>query len=132
MKSFKFLFFNLVFLVLLCCSACTNDQLPEPAPVEGCETIMPTYDDDIKPIIDNSCAYSGCHLDGSAPGIYIDYEGLLPILESGFFRSRVIFDKDDPNIGMPPNYAPNDRPQDLTQEELDLITCWLDNGFPEN
>lgn len=132
MKSFKPLCFNLSILTLFCCSACTSDQLPEPTPVDGCEISMPTYDNDIKAIIDNSCAYSGCHLDGSAPGIYIDYAGLLPVLESGFFRSRVIFDRDDPNTGMPPNYAPQDRPQDLTQEQLDLITCWLDSGYPEN
>jgi hypothetical protein len=32
---------------------------------------------------------------------------------------------------MPPDYAPEGRPRDLTQEQLDLIECWLDSGYPE-
>ena len=111
--------------------SCTNDQLPEPAPIEGCQDSIPTYEGSVKAIIDNSCAYAGCHFDGSAPGIYSSYDGLIGILESGDFRSRVIVNKDDPNNGMPPNYAPEGRPKDLTAEELDLINCWLDNDFPE-
>ena len=109
--------------------ACTSDQLPEPM-MSDCGTEVPTYTNDIKPIIDASCAYSGCHLD-SAPGQYDSYAGLLANLESNKFRQRVIIERADPSAGMPPNYAPDDRPQDLTEEELTLIECWLDAGFPE-
>lgn len=100
--------------------------MPEPS---LCEGISPTYEVEIRPIIEASCAYSGCHL-GGAPGLYNSYEGLLANLNDGTFRQRVISQKDDPNVGMPPNYAPSDRPQDLTAEELNLIECWLDAGFP--
>ncbi len=109
--------------------ACTTDALPEPTEIP-CDGITATYVDDIEPIIQQSCAYSGCHL-GSAPGIFTSYAGLLPQLESGVFRERVITVRQDPNVGMPPNYAPQDRPQDLTAAELELIECWLDAGFPE-
>lgn len=90
----------------------------------------PNYVDDVQPIIQQTCAYNGCHL-GTAPGVYTDYTGLLLDLESGLFAERVIQLRDDPNIGMPPSYSPDDRPQELTDEQLNLISCWLDAGFPQ-
>jgi hypothetical protein len=133
--KFKFSALKLIALGVLAgaimLGSCTNDQLPEPTPVEGCQDSIPTYEGSVKAIIDNSCAYAGCHFDNSAPGIYSSYNGLLGILENNLFRSRVIINKDDPQNGMPPDYAPDGRPKDLTPEELDIITCWLDNGFPE-
>ena len=110
-------------------SSCTSDVLPEPV-VLPCDGDIPTYESNVREIIEQTCAYSGCHL-GGAPGIYDSYQGLVSDLESGLFRQRVIDVRDDATIGMPPNYAPQDRPEDLTEEELMIITCWLDAGFPE-
>lgn len=115
---------------LLALSSCTSDKLPAPSGAATCTDTIPSYDPQIRQIIEESCAYSGCHLDGSAPGIYDSYSGLLPNIESGAFRSRVLQLKDDPNRGMPPDYAPEGRPKDLTQAQLDLLQCWLDSGFP--
>lgn len=120
--------FSFLSVTVLSIAACTTDTLPEPTELP-CDDVMATYVVDIEPIIQQSCAYAGCHL-GSAPGVYTSYEGLLPQLESGNFRSRVITLQEDPNVGMPPNYAPEDRPRDLTTDELTLIECWLDAGFP--
>ena len=111
-------------------SHCTADQLPEPQPVAGCDDATLSYSSTIAGIIENSCAYSGCHLD-SAPGTYDSYQGLFGILNSGSFRERVITLRDDPNLGMPPDNAPLDRPKNLTTEELQLIQCWLEAGYPE-
>ncbi|PHI21545.1 hypothetical protein CEQ90_01655 [Lewinellaceae bacterium SD302] len=116
-------------ILLLTIAACTTDALPEPE-ITPCDGIEPTYIDDIRPIIEASCAYAGCHL-GDAPGIYVDYEGMLPNLESGLLRERTIDLQDDDVFGMPPEYAPEDRPRSLTEEELLLIDCWLTAGFPE-
>ena len=109
---------------------CTADQLPEPQPPGDCGTEPVTYLSDIADIIDRSCAYSGCHLD-SAPGVYDSYEGLLGVLQSGLFKERVVTIKDDPNLGMPPDFAVANRPKDLTTDELSLIRCWLEDGFPK-
>lgn len=114
--------------LLLCLGGCTNDALPEPTEVI-CGDVGLTYEQDVRPIIETSCAYSGCHL-GDAPGIYNNYDGLLRDLEDGSFRDRVVTQREDPNVGMPPNYAPVDRPEDLTEEELTVITCWLEDGYP--
>lgn len=109
--------------------ACTTDALPEPIALP-CDGVSPTYEADVREIVERTCAYSGCHL-GGAPGVYDDYGGLLSDLESGRFRQRVISAKDNPTLGMPPNYAPNGRAEDLTAAELMVITCWLDAGYPE-
>ena len=115
--------------VFLFLAACTNDSLGEPQ-MGDCENLDVTYVSLIKPIIDESCAYSTCHLD-TAPGTFNSYAGLLPALENGEFRNRVINLKDDPTLGMPPAFSPADRPSSLTEEQLNLIRCWLDNNFPE-
>ena len=120
-----------LYLLLFMTLACTQDKLtaidagPEPA----CEE-APTYENSVKAIIDNSCAYTGCHVSGN-PGDYTNYIGLNRVVTSGAFESRVFTQKDDPFIGMPPSYAPNGRPTDLTAEELDLLRCWIDSGSPE-
>lgn len=108
---------------------CTQDKLPEPVPPGFCDTTITSYNLNIKPIIDNSCAYSGCHLD-TAPGNFTTYEGASLFFDQ--FQERIINLKDDEEYGMPPFYAPAGRPVDLTQEELDLMTCWIDAGFPED
>ncbi|MEO0732509.1 MAG: hypothetical protein AAFZ52_06720 [Bacteroidota bacterium] len=118
----------LFFVTVVTVASCTADALPEPqASVCGDETL--TYEADVRQIIEETCAYSGCHL-GGAPGLYNDYDGLLSALNDGTFRERVVLQRADPNVGMPPNYAPNDRQQDLTEEQLTVITCWLEDGFP--
>ena len=101
--------------------SCTRDQAPEIT----CEGVA-SYDMNIKAIIDTNCAYEGCHNNGfSAPGIYLSYEGLKTDLDNGKFESRVINIQD-----MPPSYALG--PTMLTQDELDLIICWMEEDYPEN
>lgn len=119
------------FLLLLTIGfACTADKLE--APVGGdCTGVQPTYESGVKEIINRTCSYSGCHLD-SAPGTYTTYDGVRSALASGKFRQRVIIVKDDPIAGMPPDNVPNGKAKDLTKEELRILQCWLDGGFPEN
>ncbi len=117
-------------------TACTNDELPPPTNPAYCDTIsITTYEQGVKEIIDNSCAYSGCH-DGSGgigPGNYTDYNGILPYLNSGSILERVVNQKDDPSLGMPPNASVylESKQDDLTQEQFEIIQCWLLQGFPE-
>ena len=122
---------NLIaFLVLVGFSNCSSDELPPPD-TGDCANLQPTYENAVKEIIDRSCAYSSCHLD-AAPGVFTSYEGLLDVLNSGEFSRRVISLRADEFLGMPPNNAPTGRPIDLTEEELNTISCWLEAGFPEN
>ncbi len=110
-------------------ASCTSDQLPKP---EGpdCQGDTPTYTNEIRAIIDQSCAYSGCHLD-TAPGSFDTYEGILPYVDGdNTLLQRVVLERADPSFGMPPNNAPNGRPQDLTEAQVLLIECWIAGGFP--
>lgn len=109
---------------------CTADQLPEPKTAQDCDAQSITYESEIQYILETNCAYSGCHLD-SAPGVYTTYEGVLGVLGQGSFLERVVTLRDDPILGMPPDFVPSNRPTSLSEEELRLIRCWLEAGFPE-
>lgn len=131
MKKLTSHFLLLIGLYLLVTNGCVADELPEAAGMIDCTGEQSTYETNIRDIIDNSCAYSGCHLD-SAPGNYSNFQGLRLIIEDGSFNQRVFTIKDDPVLGMPPNNAPAGRPKNLTEDELNTLRCWIQNGFPEN
>ncbi len=122
MNFFRLLPVVAVFLL----AACTADELPEPRSEEGCDAVEATYDLNIREIIDLTCAYSGCHPE------YNTYAGVLPDLENGSFKSRVIDLAADPVLGMPRDDAPAGRQKDLTEAQLMLIACWLAGDYPEN
>ena len=118
--------------------ACNADVI---GPPQGCDTMETRYESDdpdvieVMSIIDQTCSYSGCHdgAGGIGPRNYNNYEGLLRHLESGSFASRVIDQRDNPSLGMPPDQSvyPESLQDDLTEVQLEIITCWLQNGFPE-
>lgn len=129
---------TLSFILLLCFTgfiACDNVELPPPETPAFCDNLdEPFYNTNVKQIIDESCAYAGCHINGGiGPGNYSTYSGMLTDLQSGSFRARVIDQIDNPAIGMPPDQSvyTESIKDDLTQEELEIIQCWLDAGFPE-
>ena len=112
------------FFIILAIWACSRDMAePEDS---NCNEVV-TYEDDIRLIINNNCAYSGCHDGtGAAPGNYTFYSGLRSTFEnSDEFVNRVISLKD-----MPPDYATG--PIALSVDEFNLVTCWTETGFLEN
>ena len=126
-----YFFFCLSFVGL---NSCEYNQLPEPEPPDLCDTLRVTYENQMKSIIDNSCAYSGCHdgMDGIGPFNFNNFEGLSNVFDK--IETRVIELKDDPANGMPPNSSvfPRSRKDNLTERELDLFRCWIEAGFPRN
>ena len=113
-------------------TSCTSDKLPEPEPPEFCDTLQVSYNLQVKEIIDTNCATPGCHRAGSiAPGNYTDFSGLSPFLTENEFEKFVVDLRNDPDLGMPPNWDTNPGPKDLTQEEFDIISCWIEAGYPE-
>ncbi len=112
-----------VFVTIIFLFSCTRDMV---TPVETNCVGEVTYAIEIEEIINTSCAYSGCH-DGSgaAPGDYRTYQAMKPWLTPNKFENSVLVARD-----MPPNYA--DGPTSLTQDELDLVTCWVLNNYNEN
>ncbi|MEM8527936.1 MAG: hypothetical protein AAGG68_25065 [Bacteroidota bacterium] len=117
-----------IFLLLLTFGfifACAYDQLPEPTVSDSCNTLKPTYDDGIEELLERTCAYEGCHITGFSSGDFTSYSGTTPFIQT--IQNRSLNRRD-----MPPNYAPEGKPKSLTEEELELLECWISNGFPEN
>ena len=111
--------------------ACNSDVVQPPV---GCDVIVATYNTNVKEIIDLTCAYSGCHIEGgSVPGNYSTYEGLTNVIQDGKFVSRVIDSQSNPSIGMPPNKEiyPASQQDDLSPDQMEIIQCWIDSGFEE-
>ncbi len=101
--------------------SCKKDKLPEPTTDAACDTLMPTYQNAIKAILDAKCAVAGCHTPGFGSGDFSTYESMLPRLDNGAFRRRTLDQRDMPPAGSP----------QLTEEELLLIECWLEAGYPK-
>lgn len=115
----------LTFIALVCAIACSYDQLPEPTVSDSCNTLQPTYNDGIEELLERTCAYEGCHITGFSSGDFTSYSSTTPFIQSIENRSLNRLD-------MPPNYAPDGKPKSLTDEEKELLECWIANGFPEN
>jgi len=113
--------YYIIFMCLFAMS-CTRTEIIF-GNVEDCDPTI-SYTDNVATIVNNSCAYSGCHLNNIAPGNFDTYEGLLPSLNSGDFLRRTVSLKD-----MPPTYAPEGKPKELTTEEIEIITCWAENDY---
>lgn len=118
---------SFIMLIGLLAYSCGDDEEMDP-----CDDITATYNGDVRPIIINSCAYFGCH-DGSNGGIpedsqdFTTFAGTISATTSGVFNTRVLVNMNMPN----PAITPEDRPQELTAAELDIIQCWHDAGYPE-
>lgn len=105
--------------------ACTSDRLDPIEAPEICDTLIPTFNEEMAFLVERTCAYANCHVSGFPSGDYTTYESMLVHLDDGQVFNRVLAIRD-----MPPNYA--DGPKKLTEEELELFSCWLENGYPEN
>ncbi|MCH8904063.1 MAG: hypothetical protein IIA45_09140 [Bacteroidetes bacterium] len=90
--------------------------------IPNCDLSNPTYDSDIKTIIDSYCTGGICHDAGSKRGDFTNYATMFPFLTADKFEERVLVLQD----------MPRGRSKVLTQEEIDKIQCWVDNGYPEN
>lgn len=103
--------------------ACVYDKgIEDTVVVEACDTISITYNSGIDIIVNNDCAISGCHDAGSGSGDFSTYTGLKEKADGGQLENRVLKEKTMPPSGYPP----------LTDEELQLIDCWLKSGAAEN
>jgi len=111
-------------ILLALCFGCDSDELPEPT-LDICDSLMLntlTYDNEIRPIIATKCTNDGCHGAGSSDGDYTDFQGMLLDLDNGRIHDEVLLDRTMPQTGS----------EDLTDEERNMIQCWLGNGYPES
>lgn len=114
----------LLFMVTFLSSSCDSDKLPPPN-MNDCSMFDYTYDNQVKAIIDASCAYTDCHIAGFSDGDFSTFSGMLSRLDNEKIFDRVIGERN-----MPPDFA--DGPTSLTDEQIEILTCWIENGYPEN
>ncbi len=120
MKFVAVIFFTTILILIIV--SCTRDQISEI--ITECGDVV-TYDNQIRPIISTTCAYSGCHA-GGAPGNFTSYKGISKYFDSGLIERKTIFDRT-----MPPNYS-SLGPSKLSDEEIVIFKCWIQSGYPEN
>jgi uncharacterized membrane protein len=106
----------LIFSVSLLATSCTFEKAA-PLPV-GCTNTM-FFSTDIKPLFDTYCIT--CHFSGgSGPGDFSLYADIKTYSET--IKYRVFVSKDMPQAGSP----------QLSQDDLNKLKCWLDQGAPNN
>ncbi len=118
-------------LITAALSSCDKHKQPQIQKV--------TYADDVSPIIQNHCAE--CHVAGKqgarASGLLMDsYESLMkgtpfgPVIHPGSAMSSSLYilvsGKDKLTITMPHGKEP------LSDEEIETIRVWIENGAAEN
>lgn len=103
-------------------SSCTKDDIN----TYDCTGITPTYTNDIKPILDAKCATSGCHSANSraAGRDYSSYSAAKNAADDDAFLGSV-----QQLSGY--NKMPRGGSK-LSDSQLQLMYCWVNNGFPEN
>ena len=99
-----------------------EERYPPPPPPSSCDSATVFYKADIEPIIDASCAISGCHNQGGPQPALLNYQQVKFYVDNGLFESWV--------IDQIPYAMPIGTP--LTSEELQKIGTWLDEGACDN
>jgi hypothetical protein len=112
-------FVALASVVFLFLTSCVSHDFPENVCVETY-----SFSDDVKPIIETKCAISGCHNGDMGQNLnWTDFSEFHQRAQSGLVKSRVI------NRTMPPA---NSAGGPLSQEEINAIACWTDQGVLNN
>jgi len=83
-----------------------------------------SFEENIQALINTNCAYSGCHISGTGLPVLSNYEGVKAQVENGRFEDRVLVRQN-----MPPGNASG--PTELSEADLFLLQCWIDQGYPE-
>ena len=89
-------------------------------PAPACQPV--SYARDVKPIIQQNCATSGCHVAGFPDGDFTQYAPLKAKVDNGSFKNSVI----DWNAPKMPET------QKLPENQLRILQCWLNANAPEN
>lgn len=112
-------FFIGSFVLALFLESCVSHDFPEYA----C-TDTYTFAADIKPIIETKCAISGCHNGDMGPGLnWKTFSEFHKRVESGLVKYRVT------HRIMPPAES---HAGPLTEEQINAIACWSDQGALNN
>lgn len=110
------------FLALTMLISCDKDESPDTV---DCTGLTPTYTADIKQILDASCAKSGCHdAITIANGFNLStYATARPVSQGDRFLGAI---QHKSGFMAMPQGSPK-----LSDNNIELLTCWVQNGSPE-
>ncbi len=113
-----------IFSMILILASCMRDKFEPVETVCGVDTV--TYDADIAPLIQETCAYVGCHTGIGQQDRYSSYAELQDAITTGNFFNEVLETRD-----MPPSYDIEVPTVQLTDDQYNLFACWAEAGYPE-
>lgn len=100
--------------------SCTWDNAEDLYGIQDCPDDGVSFAQTIAPIISSNCALSGCHVNGQQRPALETYEQIAANAERIMIRTS--------NGSMPPSSSG----KELTLEEIEAISCWVNNGAPNN
>ncbi len=104
--------------------ACESENVEDLRPDLGCDTSDVAYQKDIKAILSDNCAQSGCHLGPNGVGALdlSTYQDAKTIADNGQLLGRI---RGTSGNLMPPSGA-------LLDCDIDKISAWVNQGAPNN
>lgn len=120
MRKSVFGFLSIICLGLVGFGSCVYHDFPEVV----CDEEQLSFAEDVQPIISTKCAISGCHNGDMGPDLnWTNFEQFSKRVQSGLVRYRVT------HRIMPPSFSPEGP---LTQQQINTIACWADQGGLNN
>ena len=117
---------GMILATMVAMAGCYYDNEEELYPTANpnlCDTAAVTFAGDIKPIIDNYCATSNCHVPGgTGNGAFTDYNAVNQKVLNGSLHNRVIVQGN-----MPPPTS-----NQLSSCQKSKINAWINAGAPNN
>lgn len=102
-------------------SSCEKDNEESLYPEDDCNPQSVSFSTSILPLVKNSCAIVGCHVQGgSGNGIFENYSQIKAKVDNGSFSDRVVVTQD-----MPPSGS-------LSACEIETIQQWILEGALNN
>jgi hypothetical protein len=119
MQKYVTIIFFISAVMMITLWSCVYHDFPE----YTCDETY-SFEADIKPIIETRCALSGCHNGDMGTDLnWTNFDQFHKRAESGEVKFRVT------NRIMPPSDSPGGP---LTQEQIDALACWTDQGAQNN
>jgi hypothetical protein len=116
--EFRRLFLTFISGIFL--AACTYDNAEDLYGKTSCPPEGVSFEIDILPITSSNCAIPGCHITGQQLPTLQTYEQIS-------VNAAKVREMTSGGI-MPPSTSG----KSITPEEIDLITCWVESGTPDN
>lgn len=111
--------FNVLFVLLLSMCSCQSNNDPIATPTPSCSNTTVSFATDIKPIIETSCLINNSQCHGKNLSIP-NWANFSEVQAKAALIKTKTGNRSMPKIGS------------LSQAQIDLIACWVDNGAQNN